>query len=75
MLTTVLPNSGSIGHYKAEEWQESTKNYIVNDQLGIQIVVQVRSPSPSRPPWTRSQAELISGFGAASTTTTGSRLG
>lgn len=31
-----------IGHYKAEEWQESTKKYIVNDQLGIQIVVQVR---------------------------------
>ncbi|ORY92471.1 emp24/gp25L/p24 family/GOLD-domain-containing protein [Leucosporidium creatinivorum] len=29
-----------VGHYKAEEWQESTKNYIVNDQLGIQIVVQ-----------------------------------
>lgn len=30
------------GHYKAEEWQESTKSYIVNDQLGIQIVVAVR---------------------------------
>ncbi|KAM0754607.1 hypothetical protein T439DRAFT_296954 [Meredithblackwellia eburnea MCA 4105] len=29
-----------VGHYKAEEWQESTKSYIINDQLGIQIVVQ-----------------------------------
>ncbi|KAL8286380.1 hypothetical protein RQP46_004397 [Phenoliferia psychrophenolica] len=29
-----------VGHYKAEEWQEATKSYIINDQLGIQIVVQ-----------------------------------
>ncbi|KDE04505.1 hypothetical protein MVLG_05071 [Microbotryum lychnidis-dioicae p1A1 Lamole] len=28
-----------VGHYKAEEWQDTTKSYIVNDQLGIQIVV------------------------------------
>ncbi|GAA5837876.1 hypothetical protein JCM3766R1_001504 [Sporobolomyces carnicolor] len=28
-----------VGHYKAEEWQETSKNWIVNDQLGIQIVV------------------------------------
>ncbi|GAA5924352.1 hypothetical protein JCM1841_001367 [Sporobolomyces salmonicolor] len=28
-----------VGHYKAEEWQESSKSYVVNDQLGIQIVV------------------------------------
>lgn len=40
--TELTPGNSSIGHYKAEEWQESTKNYIVNDQLGIQIVVQVR---------------------------------
>lgn len=29
-----------VGHYKAEEWAEASKSYIVNDQLGIQIVVQ-----------------------------------
>ncbi|KAI5480461.1 ER to Golgi transport-related protein [Pseudohyphozyma bogoriensis] len=29
-----------VGHYKAEEWAESSKSYVVNDQLGIQIVVQ-----------------------------------
>ncbi|GAA5966642.1 hypothetical protein JCM3765_007259 [Sporobolomyces pararoseus] len=28
-----------VGHYKAEEWQEASKKWIVNDQLGIQIVV------------------------------------
>jgi hypothetical protein len=29
------------GHYKAEEWSEDKKAYFINDQLGIQIVVQV----------------------------------
>lgn len=37
------------GHYKAEEWSEVTSEYFVNDQLGIQIVVQVR-PSSFSPP-------------------------
>lgn len=33
------------GHYKAEEWQDSSKSWILNDQLGIQITVAVRSVS------------------------------
>ncbi|GAA5966321.1 hypothetical protein JCM8115_004830 [Rhodotorula mucilaginosa] len=28
-----------VGHYKAEEWQDSSKTWTLNDQLGIQIVV------------------------------------
>lgn len=28
-----------VGHYKAEEWSDEQKAYIINDQLGIQIVV------------------------------------
>jgi len=32
----------ATGHYKAEEWQESSKSWILNDQLGVQIVVAVR---------------------------------
>lgn len=31
-----------LGHYKAEEWQDSSKTWLLNDQLGIQIVVTVR---------------------------------
>ncbi|GAA6027537.1 hypothetical protein JCM8097_007911 [Rhodosporidiobolus ruineniae] len=28
-----------VGHYKAEEWQETNKRWAVNDQIGVQIVV------------------------------------
>ncbi|KAK4051249.1 emp24p/erv25p- protein [Microbotryomycetes sp. JL201] len=28
-----------VGHYKAEEWSESSKSFVINDHLGIQIVV------------------------------------
>lgn len=35
-----------LGHYKAEEWQDSSKTWTLNDQLGIQIVVTVRHPDP-----------------------------
>lgn len=45
--TRVLVLCRPTGHYKAEEWEEATKSYIINDQLGIQIVVQVR-PYPDR---------------------------
>ncbi|KAK4056049.1 emp24p/erv25p- protein [Microbotryomycetes sp. JL221] len=28
-----------VGHYKAEEWAEESKSFVINDHLGIQIVV------------------------------------
>ncbi|KAM0787501.1 hypothetical protein ACM66B_003573 [Microbotryomycetes sp. NB124-2] len=28
-----------VGHYKAEEWAESSKSFVINEHLGIQIVV------------------------------------
>lgn len=36
----ILFSNVLIGNYKAEEWSEETKAYTINDQLGIQIVVQ-----------------------------------
>jgi hypothetical protein len=29
-----------LGHYKAEEWSDEAKKYIINDRLGIQITVE-----------------------------------
>lgn len=50
LARSVLETDGfDAGHYKAEEWQESSKTYIVNDQLGIQIVVAVSLRLPLRP--------------------------
>lgn len=34
-------NPGHTGQYKAEEWSQDEARYILNDQLGIQINVEV----------------------------------
>jgi hypothetical protein len=35
------------GHYKAEEWSEETNSHIINDELGIQVIVEASRLVPA----------------------------
>ena len=34
--------SGSVGHYKALEYSAEEKKYLLNPQIGVEVVVHVR---------------------------------
>lgn len=36
-----------VGHYKALEWVEDAKEWKINNDMGVQVTVEVRSRSDS----------------------------
>src|SRR5271169_2856878 len=44
-----MNSDGNVGHFRAEEWNAEANEYTLDNNMGLKITVDVRSPIPLSP--------------------------